>query len=261
MKLFDEICSYNNLLLAFDRVEDNAGVPGIDGVTIEEFSIWLEKKLLLLREQLKNGTYKPDALLKISITEDSGKIRNLSIPTVRDRIVQTSAAIILDRELDEEFENCSFAYRRGRSVQKAVQKIVDLRDKGYVWVVDADISSFFDEVDHDILIREVRKYIEDERVVDLIKKWLKVDVIYKGKRTRLLKGVPMGSPVSPLLSNLYLDYFDEALLKEKQKIVRFSDDFVILCKNQPDAEDALELTEDVLRNLRLNLNYMTFGQI
>jgi len=254
MSLFSEICSYQNLMLAFDRVEDNAGAPGVDGVTIEEFSIGLEKRLMSLRNDLINNTYTPSPLLKVGIPKKSGKLRWLSIPTVRDRVIQTSASMILDPVLDKEFEECSFAYRKDRSVQKAIRRIIELRDKGYFWVVDADISSYFDEIDHNILLKELSKYIDDERVLDLIKKWLDVEVVYKGKRERLSKGVPQGSPISPLLSNLYLDRFDEALQEARFRHVRFADDFVILCKDRPDAEDALELTEDVLKGLSLNLN-------
>lgn len=255
MGLFEEICSYNNLLLAFDRVEENSGAPGIDNVTIEEFSIGLQERLIAFRKDLLHDTYKPDALLKVGIPKESGKIRWLSIPTVKDRIIQTSASMVLSPILDKEFEECSFAYRKNRSVQKAIQKIINLRDKGYFWIVDADISSFFDEIDHEILVEEVRKYIKDVRVIDLIKKWLSVDVVYKGIRSKLTKGVPQGSPISPLLSNLYLDSFDEFLMEERLKHVRFADDFVILCKDRPDAEEALELTEDILKRLKLNLNY------
>jgi CRISPR-associated protein Cas1 len=254
MRLFEEICSHNNLLFAFDKVEANAGGPGVDNVTIEEFSIGIDKRLSSVKKDLLAGTYNPDALLKVAIPKDNNKIRWLSIPTVRDRIVQTSASMILSPILDKEFEECSFAYRKDKSVRKAIHKIIDYRDKGYMWVVDADIASFFDEIDHYTMMEELRKYIEDERVLDLIYKWLTVDVVYKGDKLRLTKGVPQGSPISPLLSNLYLDTFDEALMKGKFKHVRFADDFVILCKDRPDAENALELTEDVLRKLKLRLN-------
>ncbi|VAX27772.1 Retron-type RNA-directed DNA polymerase [hydrothermal vent metagenome] len=120
MNLFEEICSYSNLLSAFDRVEENAGGPGVDNVTIEEFSLSLNETLLSLGKELLDDRYKPDALLKVGIPKDGGRVRWLSIPTVRDRVVQTSAAIVLTPILDREFEECSFAYRKGRSVKKAV---------------------------------------------------------------------------------------------------------------------------------------------
>lgn len=255
MNLFEEICSYSNLLSAFDRVEENAGGPGVDNVTTEEFSLSLNETLMSLRKDLLDGKYKPGALLKAGIPKDDGGVRWLSIPAVIDRVVQTSAATVLSPILDREFEECSFAYRKGRSVKKAIQKIIDYRDKGYIWVVDADITSYFDEIDHEVLLKETRKYINDEKVIRLITMWLKADVVYKGRRTRLTKGVPQGSPISPLLSNLYLDAFDETLMKARYKHVRFADDFIILCKDRPDAEDAIELTEDALKKLRLSLNH------
>ncbi len=255
MNLFEEICSYSSLLRAFDKVEENAGGPGVDNVTIEEFSLSLNETLMSLRKNLLDGEYKPEALLKVGIPKDDGGTRWLSIPAVRDRVVQTSAAMVLTPILDREFEECSFAYRKGMSVKKAVQKIIDYRNRGYLWIVDADISSYFDEVDHDILLREISRYISDEKVIWLISLWLKADVVHRGLRTRLTKGVPQGSPVSPLLSNLYLDVFDETLIKARYKHVRFADDFIILCKERPDAEDALELTEDALKKLKLSLHH------
>jgi len=255
MNIFEEICSYSNLLAAFDKVEENAGGPGVDSVTIEEFSLYLDETLLSLRKSLLDGKYKPDSLLKFGILKDDGSMRWLSIPVVKDRVVQTAAAMVLSPILDKEFEDCSFAYRKGMSVKKAIQKIIDYRDKGYLWVVDADITSYFDEIDHEILLKEIKKHINDKNVIHLISMWLKVNVVYKERRTKLTKGVPQGSPISPLLSNLYLDIFDEILMKARYKHVRFADDFVILCKERPEAEDAIELTEDTLKKLKLSLNY------
>lgn len=254
MGLFEDICSLKNLFLGFDRVEENGGGPGIDHVTVQEFSVDLDKRIISLGKELIDSSYNPAPLMKISIPKDNGKLRWLSIPTVRDRVAQTSAAIVLTPVLDPEFEDCSYAYRKDMSVMKAVRKVISLREQGYVWVVDADIKSYFDEVDHQLLLNVIGTYVGDEKVGALLNRWLDIGVICEGKRSRLTKGIPQGSPISPLLANLYLDSFDEALMKGKFKHVRFSDDFVILCKDKPAAEDALELTEELLGGLRLTLN-------
>jgi CRISP-associated protein Cas1 len=254
MTLFERITSFEQLKEAFAHVEENGGTCGTDNVTIEEFSCNPEQRINQLRTELLSGTYRPHPLLRISIPKDNGKLRQLAIPAVRDRVAQTSATAVLTPILDKEFEDCSFAYRKERSVKKAVQRIAELRDRGYVWVVDGDITSFFDEVDHNILMEDVTKYVHDRHVFDLISLWLEADIIDRGHMKRLRKGIPQGSPISPLLSNLYLDEFDESLLKAKQKVVRFADDFVILCKDRPSSEEALEITGDVLERLHLCLN-------
>ncbi len=254
MTLFEQITSIEQLREGFARVEENQGTCGIDGVTIDEFGFVLDTSLAALSSDLRSHAYRPYPLLKVTIPKPNGKLRHLAIPTVRDRTVHTAAALLLTPILDAEFEDCSFAYRKERSVRKAAARISDLRDKGYRWVVDGDISSFFDEVDHALLLDTLRRYVTDKDVLDLVALWIKADVVFNGRRERLTKGIPQGSPISPLLSNLYLDAFDEALLKGKQKLVRFADDFAILCKEKDDAEDALELTEDTLEKLRLCLN-------
>jgi CRISPR-associated protein Cas1 len=173
---------------------------------------------------------------------------------VRDRVAQTAAAMVLTPVLDPEFEDVSFAYREGRSVDQAVRRILALRDKGYQWVVDADIRSYFDEIPHDKLLEVLQRHVDEDRLLGLITLWLKAEVQDQDRRFRLEKGVPQGSPLSPLLANLYLDRFDEAFLHRGHKLVRFADDFVVLCKNRPEAESALELSEEVLGRLRLTLN-------
>jgi CRISPR-associated protein Cas1 len=252
--LFDEICAYPTLLLAFDRVEENAGGPGVDGVRIEDLAPSLPQTLLRLAHSVRDGSYRPLPLLRIHIDKGGGKTRPLSIPTVRDRIVQTAAAIVLTPILDQEFESCSYGYRKGRSVQQAVQRIIAYREQGYQWVVDADIQSYFDQIDHGQLLGELRSLVADPPVLNLITLWLESEVVEGDAHFRLTRGVPQGSPISPVLSNLYLDRFDEALLGAGHKLVRFADDFVVLCRSRPQAVEALELTEHTLRSLRLRLN-------
>lgn len=242
--LFDRLVAYPNLVRAYDHVEDNHGCAGVDGQKVEDFGEALESGLTKLRDDIVSGAYKPSPLLRVSVEKANGQKRPLSIPTVRDRIAQTAAALVLTPILDPEFEEVSFAYRKGRSVDQAIQRIIALRDKGYTWVADADIRSYFDEIPHDKLLEVLALYVEDHRVLDLVAKWLKVTVCDDGKQFLLTKGVPQGSPLSPLLANLYLDRFDEAHLHQGNKLVRFADDFVVLCKSRPEAAAALELSEE-----------------
>ena len=252
--LFDQLTTLPTLVRAFDRVEENQGAPGVDVETIEEFGAFLEPNLLALRQELMSGHYRPRPLLRVYIDKEDGTQRPLSIPTVRDRVAQTAATLVLTPVLDPEFEDVSYAYRPGRSVDQAVQRILTLRDRGYHWVLDADIQRYFDEIPHHRLLECLRQYVPDERVLTLVQQWLTVEVQDQGKRFRLAKGVPQGSPLSPLLANLYLDRFDEAHIKHGHKLVRFADDFVILCKSRPQAEAALELSEAVLQELQLSLH-------
>ena len=192
--------------------------------------------------------------LRVEIDKPDGGKRPLSIPTIRDRILQTAITLVLTPIFEEEFEDISFAYRRGRSVNQAVSLIERLRDKGYKWVVDADIHRYFDEVDHDLLMTEVKKLVTDQGILHLIQQWLKATVVDRNKRYKLIRGIPQGSPLSPLLANLVLDQLDDILLDNNYRLVRYADDFVILCKTADKANDAMELTREILEDLRLTFS-------
>ncbi len=252
--LFDQALSWPTLNEAWQRVRENKGCVGTDGETIEAFEYDLQAKLYKLRNEVLTGAYRPQPLLCLVVEAPGKKPRSLSIPVVRDRVLQTAVAIVLTPLFEAEFEDCSFAYRRGRSVDLAVRRVIRYRDEGFRWVVDADIASFFGEVDHELLVREVALLVPDERLLGLIQQWLKAQVEEDGVLRSLTKGLPQGSPLSPLLANLYLDHLDEALLEEDLRLVRFSDDFLILCRDRERAQAALELTEEVLETLRLKLN-------
>lgn len=252
--IFERIIAIPTLIEAFDRVEANRGCPGVDGRTIEEFGDGLESNLARLRNELRSGSYRPDPLLRVLIEKRDGGSRPLSIPTVRDRVAQTAAALIMTPLLEPEFEDVSFAYRQGRSVEQAVRRITALRQQGYHWVLDADITRYFDEIPHDKLLSTIARFIDDTQVLDLVALWLTTEVIDGDRRYRLSRGVPQGSPLSPVLANLFLDRFDKAHVRRGYRLVRYGDDFVVLCKSQPEAEAALELSEEMLGRLRLSLN-------
>ncbi len=250
-----DVLSLNTLQMAWSKVLANQGSGGVDGVSLADYERDLDNNLNYLRHEVEQKTYQPLPLLRVEINASSEKgTRLLSIPTIRDRVLQTAVAVVLTPIFEEEFEEISFAYRQGRSIQQAVSLIERLRDEGYHWVVDADIEHFFDSVDHDQLMAKVEQLVFDIDILRLIRQWLKSVIVDGEKRFRLTRGIAQGSPLSPLLANLFLDHLDESLLDKNIRIVRYSDDFLVLCKTQKKAEAALELTEDVLHALHLNLN-------
>ena len=250
----EDVLNDATLLAAWARVRENQGAPGVDGVTVAAFETALMGNLSLLRSEVLQGSYRPLPLLRVEIPKKGGGERPLSIPAVRDRVLQSAVAMVLTPLFEAEFEEVSFAYRRGRSVAQAAQRVVTLRDQGYRWVVDGDIRAFFDEVDHALLMAEVERLVEDEALLELIRLWLKARVQEGKRQYRLQRGIPQGSPLSPMLANLYLDHLDEVMLDENRKLVRYADDFLILCRSRAEAEQALELTEEVLHALRLEIN-------
>ncbi|MCK9398065.1 MAG: CRISPR-associated endonuclease Cas1 [Methylobacter sp.] len=243
-----------NLHQAWSKVYENQGCAGADYQTLEAFAERLHKNLETLRDEVNYETYQPRPMLRIDLEKPGGGKRLLSIPTVRDRVLQTAVTRVIEPLFEAEFEDCSFAYRKGRSVDQALERIQLLQRQGYHWVVDADIQCFFDSIDHTLLMTMVGKLITDAGLLRLIEQWLCTTVVDGDRRFVLHKGVAQGSPIAPLLSNLYLDHLDEALLDNNLCMVRFADDFLILCKSRDHAEQALELTDSLLGQLRLTLN-------
>ncbi len=252
--LFPQVCAMFNLRLAFEHVEESDGCAGIDGVTLAQFADDLETELGRLSLELIEGSYEPLPAVRFFGKKRDGGQRVLCVFAVRDRVAQRAVTNIIGPRLEAEFEDVSFAYRRRRSVKQALAEVERWRDQGYQWVVDADISAFFDSVDHALLLERVRNLIADERVLDLIGRWI-APVIYDGqKMSRMEKGLPQGAPISPMLANLFLDKFDEQMIEAGFKLVRFADDFLLLCKTKPKAEDGLELTRETLDALCLAIN-------
>jgi group II intron reverse transcriptase/maturase len=246
--------TFHSLSTAFPQVKENQGCAGVDGVTIEEFETELPKNLSMLSHDLKHNQYSPLPFLKILVDKGNGEARALCVPAVKDRVAQTAVLFAIEPILEREFEACSFAFRKGRSVRQAVYKIKDYYDQGYRWVVDADIDAFFDSVDQSLLLQKVGKLIEDGDIIGLIEKWVKAEV-WDGVSLKVMeKGIPQGSPLSPILANLFLDELDEVMLKNGQKYVRFADDFLILCKTPEKAKQSLEFTNEMLEKLLLKLD-------
>ncbi|MCF6354758.1 MAG: group II intron reverse transcriptase/maturase [Candidatus Polarisedimenticolaceae bacterium] len=248
------ILDYANLHQAWNKVRENSGCAGTDNQTIPQFNHNLQVNLHALTTEVNNKTYRPQPLLGVTIYKPGKNPRKLAIPAVRDRVLQTTVALHLQPLLEKEFEQSSFGYRPGLSVDMAVRQVIRYREQGYTWVVDADIKSYFDEIDHTLLLLELSRHIQSSSIIQLIRTWLRTPIQDEESSWTPIKGVPQGSPLSPLLANLYLDWFDEQLQAEEQRLVRFADDFLILCKNRAAAEEALELTDDLLNALTLELN-------
>ena len=249
-----DVLSDTTLYNAWLKVLDNQGCAGIDGVNLGGFAKHLWRNLETLANEVRYHTYQPKPLLKVEIEKKSGGIRALAIPCIRDRVLQTAVAMVLTPIFEAEFEDISYAYRKGRSVKQAVARIEVLRNQGYQWVVDADIKTFFDQVDHDLLMEQVERLVSDKEILRLIRLWLKSTIVDGKQRYHLKLGLPQGSPISPMLANLFLDTLDEVLLDKEYKIIRYADDFVILCQSEKRAERALQLSKEVLDQLQLCFN-------
>ncbi|MCM5552395.1 CRISPR-associated endonuclease Cas1 [Pleomorphomonas sp. NRK KF1] len=245
--LFEQIAEPTALTLAFARVRENAGGPGGDGVSIDAFAKRLANEVVALTHELISGEYVPRRARPAQMPKKSGGFRKLSIPAVRDRVVQTAASTLLVAGLDREMEDVSFGYRPGRSVQQAVRMVDKHRRDGFRWAVDADIRSYFDNVPHDRLIAKLEAHVDDGRFVDLISLWLEA----YGAAGR---GLPQGSPVSPVLANLYLDAMDEAFRDPALRLIRYADDFVILARSAADAEAAKDKAARLLKKEGLELH-------
>lgn len=248
-----EACAADNLRLAFKHVDSKRGCAGVDTVTLSKFAKNLRENLFKLQAALLDGTYKPLPVRRVFIPKKDGGRRPLGIPTVRDRVAQQAVYQVIGPIWDPEMEEVSFAYRPGRSVGKAVKAITKLRDRGYEWVVDADINDYFENIDHKMLMDMVATKISDKHILRLVDMWLKAQVLDGKRLTEHLKGTPQGGVISPLLANIYLDYMDKKLLADGYKLVRYADDFVVLCSNKASASRAVKRVEEVLSDLKLEL--------
>jgi CRISPR-associated protein Cas1 len=265
--LLRQMLAQTRLRAALDRVLANQGRPGVDGVTVEDLAARMGQELPALQGEVLTGRYRPLPLLRLWLPRPGKPPRPIGVPCVRDRVLQTAAAQALMPLLEGEFEECSYAYRQGRSVRMAVERIGLLQRQGYQWVVEADITQFFDRIPHARLLAQLQLLCGDAELVALVERWLATPVWDAGERgpwpgltgaapelppNRL--GVPQGSPLSPALANLYLDHLDEALLDADHALVRYADDFVVLARSRQRAEDAVALSEEVLHDLALELN-------
>jgi RNA-directed DNA polymerase len=239
-------------------------VPGVDGIGFEDIESFGRKRILEeLGDELREKRYKPDAVLRVMIPKANGGERPLGIPTIRDRVVQAAVKLIIEAVFEADFTDNAYGYRPGRSAQDAIRKVHESVEAGYVQVVDADLSKYFDTIPHAALLRSVARRVSDGAMLHLIKMWLKAPIEERDgdKPTRRRpgnRGTPQGGVLSPLLANIYMRRFLKAWTlrgndrKYRSRIVNYADDFVLLCRK--DAAEALIAAKDILTRLGLELN-------
>lgn len=253
-ELWTKIYSLHNLTLAWSRVKENEGSPGVDRVTVAEFERNLEDNLSSLSAELEQGAFSPLPVLRTYIDKESGGQRPLGIPAVRDRIVQQALLLILSPVFNRRFLDCSYAYRPHRSALDAVKNIENLLTEGYKWVLDADIERFFDTINHDLLMGFLEETVPDLRIQALIMRFLKAGVFENMSIREEYTGITQGSALSPLLANIYLHRFDKHMIEGNFHLIRYADDFVILENSQERIGKAMAETAAALGKLKLSLS-------
>jgi group II intron reverse transcriptase/maturase len=230
------ICSQQNISQAYKRVKQNKGVAGIDQMPTGEFAPWFSKHGAELIDQLLKGVYVPDPVKQVEIPKQSGGKRKLGIPTVTDRIIQQAIAQVLSPIYEPIFSNHSYGFRPKRSAHQALLRASGYVKEGKVWVVDMDLQSFFDEVNHDKLMYKLSRTLQDKELLRLIRKYLRSGILIEGLSQQREKGTPQGSPLSPLLSNIVLDTLDKELENRGHSFVRYADDLSIFVRSQKASE-------------------------
>ncbi len=245
----------DNLNRAYKKVKSNGGAAGVDGMKVEDMLPWLREHREELLKSLRNGTYKPQPVRRVEIPKPDGGVRKLGVPTVIDRMVQQALVQILQPIFEPLFSGASYGYRPGRSAQQAMRKAKEYYEQGYTQVADIDLSKYFDTMNHELLMNLVRKEVKDKRIIDLIKKFLKSGVMEDGVRFRTEEGSPQGGPLSPLLSNIYLNEFDREMERRGHKHLRYADDIAVYTKSRRAAERVLESCRQYLESkLKLKVN-------
>jgi len=253
--LMEQIVSQKNMTKAYKRVVGNKGSAGIDGIQVEDLKSYLHLQWSEIKTALLTSDYYPQKVRQVEIPKPNGGVRLLGIPTVLDRLIQQAIHQILEPIYDPTFSDDSYGFRPKRSARQAVKKAKCYIGCGKRWIVNVDLSKFFDEVDHDMLLSKLCIKIKDRRVIHLIDRYLRVGIMNNGIEERRTKGTPQGSPLSPILSNIVLDELDKELEERGHLFVRYADDFQIYVGSKKSAERVMLSLEDFIElTLKLKVN-------
>jgi RNA-directed DNA polymerase len=252
--LIDKVHAPATLAAAWEQVRANAGAAGVDGQSVERFEQAEQVYLAELATAVREGSYRPQPILRVEIPKGDGRTRPLGIPVVKDRIAQTAVKLVIEPIFEAVFHPASYGFRPGRGCRDALREVQELLTDGHTFVVDADFASYFDTIPHDRLMRRVEGRISDGRVLALLRSWLKQDILREMERWTPTQGTPQGAVISPLLANIYLHPLDELMAARGYRMVRYADDFVVMCKSREEATAALtEITAWVTaKGLRLH---------
>lgn len=253
--LYDKVYAPANLERAWEKVRSNKGAGGVDRQSIAEFGQEKEKHLAELHRLLREKRYRPYALRRVYIPKGNGEQRPLGIPTIRDRVVQQALLNILEPIFEVTFHEHSYGFRPNRSTHQAVEHVVTSMQSGKEWILEVDVRKYFDTVNHELLLNAVNEEVSDGSVLRLLRQFLESGVMENGVRQATEEGTPQGGVISPLLANIYLNRFDWEMAKRGHDVVRYADDFVVLCGSREEAERALTDVRKMLEGkLRLTLH-------
>ena len=255
-QLMERVIERSNMAQALKRVERNKGAAGVDDMQVESLRAHLKDQWPKVKEQLLNGSYRPQPVRRVEIPKPGGSgVRKLGIPTVLDRLIQQALGQVLNPIFDSGFSDSSYGFRSGRSTHQAVQQARKQVESGKRWVVDMDLEKFFDRVNHDILMARVARKVKDKRVLLLIRRYLQAGILENGLITASVEGTPQGGPLSPLLSNILLDDLDKELESRGLTFCRYADDCNIYVKSRRSGERVLaSITSFLERKLKLKVN-------